>query len=210
MLRVLAFIEHNFHWDSLDDLDVIAGGILGRQQTIASACGAPDIENMPLVGSAVSVDRNLCGLPRLHIGQLRFFKVRCDPDVLRIERDDGHELLTWGDVLAGLHRALTYDSTYGRNDSCVLQIELSLLQGRLCLLRLGIGSLGAGLLHGDLLRTRLSIVQFSFGLRDASTRASYRLFYCCRGGFGGLDGGGGGFLSIDRLELSVTIDDPKM
>ena len=66
-------------------------------------------------------------------------------------------MLARRNVLARLHSALTYDSTYGRNDSCVLQIELSLLQGRLCLLRLGIGSLGAGLLQGDLLRTDAKI-----------------------------------------------------
>ena len=64
-------------------------------------------------------------------------------------------------ILSRLRSSLTHDSTYGRDDGGVLQIELSLLQGSLCLLRLRVGSLSARLLQGDLLRTRLSVAQLS-------------------------------------------------
>jgi hypothetical protein len=146
MLRILALLEHDFHRDSLHHLDVIPSGILGRQQTVASARGPANVEDMPIVGPAVSVHENFYGLPGLHIGQLRLFEISGYPDVFAIQRDDRHELLARRNVLARLHCALTHDSADRRHYSRVLQIELRLLQSGLCLLRLGVGRLGPRLL----------------------------------------------------------------
>jgi uncharacterized protein (TIGR03437 family) len=100
-----------------------------------------------IIGPPVRVDRNLYGLPGLHIGQLGLFKIRRNPDVLAIQGNNRHELLARRNVLPRLPTSLTYHSTDGSHDSCVLQIELRLLQGGLCLFCLRVGSLSTRLLQ---------------------------------------------------------------
>src|SRR5580700_8527847 len=206
MLRVLSLLEYDFHWDALHHLYVIASGILGWQQAEARTRRAANVENVSVIGPAVRVHRNLYGLTRLHIGQLGLFKISRNPDVLAIEGNNRHELLTGGNVLTRLHTSLTYDSTYRCYDGGVLQIELSLLQCGLRLLCLSVGSLSPRLLQRDLLWTSLRVMQFGLGLRDASTRPSHGLLGGRRRCAGGFNRRSRGLLSVYRLSVLLLRD----
>ena len=62
------------------------------------------------------------GLPGLHLLQLRFFEIGCDPEV--IHGNDGQQLLSGLNALAGLHSFAADDTAHRRDDLCVTQIEL--------------------------------------------------------------------------------------
>src|SRR2546422_8029006 len=49
VLWVLSLFEHYLDGHSLDDLDVITRGILGREQAVACSAGPGNVENMPVV-----------------------------------------------------------------------------------------------------------------------------------------------------------------
>src|SRR5437667_373513 len=53
MLRILAFLEDDLHWDSLYYLYIIACGILGRQQAVAGSARAGKIEHVTVVPISV-------------------------------------------------------------------------------------------------------------------------------------------------------------
>ena len=130
VLRVLTIFENDFDRDSLDDLHIISRGILRRQDAVTRSAGACDVQDVAVIIAAVGIHVNLHGLAGAHIFQLRFLEVGGHPDVLAVQRDDGHHLLAGHDVLARLDRSLSYDSADRRDNRGVLQIELSLLQNR--------------------------------------------------------------------------------
>jgi hypothetical protein len=105
-----------------------------------------------------------------------------------------------------LHTSLAYNSTYGCNDGRVLQIELSLLQGSLCLFCLSVGSLSARLLQRDLLWTSLGVVQFGLSLRHTGTRPSHGLLRGRRRSACGFNGRSRGLLSVYRLSVLLLRD----
>ena len=90
VLGILTFFEYYFDGDSLDDLDVVSGGVFGRQQAIARAAGAAYVEHMSFVGAPVGINENLYGSARLYISELSFLEIGRHPDILTVERDDTH------------------------------------------------------------------------------------------------------------------------
>jgi hypothetical protein len=103
MFGVLTVVEHDLDRNPLHYLDVIARRILGWQQAVEGPARAGNIKNVTVVGSAVGVYGYSGGLTRAHVPQLRFFEIRCHPDVLTVQGDDSHQLLPYRDVLANLY-----------------------------------------------------------------------------------------------------------
>src|SRR5258708_37729757 len=71
-----ARLEHDLHRYTLHNFDVVAGGIFRWQQAEARSTGAGDGIDMPFVGLASSIDRDLSRQPGLHLLKLRLFEVR--------------------------------------------------------------------------------------------------------------------------------------
>src|SRR3954452_7761694 len=131
-------------------LDVVAGGVLRREETEARTSGAPDRVDMAIEVGAVGINCALGFLTRMHLLELRFLEVRCDPEV--VEVDDRDEGLSGLYDLAGLNSAFAHDAGEGRTNSGVLQIELCLFKRRLRSLRGVLSRAGFSLLHLHLLR----------------------------------------------------------
>ena len=127
---ILPLVEDDLDRDALDDFDVVAGRVLRRQQAVARAARARDVEHAAVVGAAVGVDGDRDGLPGTHVLQLRFLEVGGHPDVAAVERNDGQQLLAGRDVLSRLHGSAADESGHRRDDGGVLQVQLRLLQLR--------------------------------------------------------------------------------
>jgi hypothetical protein len=84
--------------------------------------------------------------------QLRLFEIGRDPDVVAVERNNGHQLLAYGYVLSWLGRPLAHETATGCDDRGVLKVQLGLLQLRSGALRLSFGGPRFGHLGGNLLR----------------------------------------------------------
>src|SRR6266446_3707373 len=65
MSLVLARLEHDLHRYALHNFDVVAGGVFRWQQAEARSTGAGDGIDMPFVGLAGRIDRDLSRQPRL-------------------------------------------------------------------------------------------------------------------------------------------------
>src|SRR5438874_13359705 len=163
--------------------------------------GAGYVQNMPFIFSAVRVDRDLHALPRTHVLQLRFLEVGGHPNVLTVQGNDGHHLLARRYVLPRLDRSPPHNPAHRRYHVRVLQVELGLLKNRGGPLGFRLRRLGTRPLHRYLLWLRLCVLQFGFGLRNASARLRHRLFRTSRGRTGGLDRRGSGLLAIHRLRV---------
>src|SRR6266404_5485354 len=81
-------IENDFYRHALYDLHVISRGVFRRQQTQHRASRSSDRINMTRKSLAVSVHFHFHLLARLHRAQLRFLKIRSDPNIL--QRHDDH------------------------------------------------------------------------------------------------------------------------
>src|SRR5260221_14505978 len=80
----LARSKRNAHRHTLHDLDVVATGILGRQQAVASASRGGDALHFAgeVRGQSVDVQRN--ALLRLHALELSLTKVRGNPQLCHL------------------------------------------------------------------------------------------------------------------------------
>src|SRR6202795_5156507 len=134
MPLVLARLEHDLHRYALHDLDVVAGGVFGRQQAEARSTGAGDRIDMPFVGLASRLDRDLRRQPRLHLLKLRLFEVSRNPQVRVIERDYLHHFLPGLHVLTNLDGAVADGSADGSSHLGVHEVKFSLVQRGLLLL----------------------------------------------------------------------------
>src|SRR6185437_4078738 len=79
MVTILARIENQFHWNTLDNLDVVACGIFRREHAEQRPRGPSYAVDMCLVSATVGIDFNFRLLPRLHALELGLFEVGCDP-----------------------------------------------------------------------------------------------------------------------------------
>src|SRR5882762_10203588 len=94
--------------------------------------------------AAIGIDLYLDWLTRFHVLKLRFFEVGRHPDI--VEGNDVHEFLADAHVLADFRSLPPNYSIHGRADHGIAEIEFSLIQ-------LGVGSVGLGTHHGNLLRS---------------------------------------------------------
>ena len=110
----------------------------------------------------------MTGCPTLHFAQLVFFEVGRDPDV--VEVDDLHQLLSGRNILSDFDGAIADDPAHWRDNFCVLQIELGLVEFSFFRIGLGLRGLRPRTDHCQLLRCRIGLPQTSlrliqFGLR---------------------------------------------
>src|SRR5712671_1633006 len=128
MIRVLIFIKTDADWDALHHFYVVAGSVLGGQQTEPGPGCATNRFNLAIKFPAVSVNFDLGRLSHLHSAELGFFEVGGGPDVIQVH--DGKQRLARLHGLSRLDAAFAENAGYRRNNSCVLEIEFSLRQGR--------------------------------------------------------------------------------
>ena len=124
---IYAAIEDNLHRDALHDLDVITGGIFGRQQTEARAARSRDRIDVTLVGFVGRIHVNVDPQAGLHLAKLRFLEIRGYPEIFFIERNDAHHLLPHLHVLPYFDRAVADRSADRRNHLGVLEIQFRLV-----------------------------------------------------------------------------------
>src|ERR1700685_1577360 len=98
MVAVFSWLENDLHRDSLDDFDVVAGGVFRRQQTEGWAGGPGDAVDVAVQNSTAGVDMNPGFLTNAHVPQLGFLEVGSDPDI--IKRHNGEQLLPGLDIQA--------------------------------------------------------------------------------------------------------------
>src|SRR5208282_578507 len=123
----LVLVEYDLHRYALHNFDVIAGGVFGREQAEARTAGASDGIDMPLVGLAVRIHRDVSRQTWLHLLELRLLEVRRDPEVAFAERNNLHHLLAGLHVLTDLNGAVADDSADRRHDFRVRKVEFRLL-----------------------------------------------------------------------------------
>ena len=164
MLRVLPLFKEDLYGNALHNLDIVAGGILRRKEAVARPAGAGDAVDVPVVLSAVRIYEDLYVLAGAHIGHLRLFEVGGYPNVLAVQRDNGHELLARRHILAGLDGPLSDDAVDRRHNRSVLEVELSLLQDCRRALRLRLRSFRTGALNGNLLGASQRVLQLCLRL----------------------------------------------
>ena len=154
--------------DALDDLDVVAGGVLGREERELGAGGSADLGDLAVeLAAAEGVDLRCDVLAGTHLGELGLLEVGGDPEVG--ERDDGEEVLADAEVRADLHVLFVDDAGGGGGDVGVAEVEQRLIDLGLGLLDVSHGGVGLGLLGPDLVGAVLD------GLRrpdSATARAS--------------------------------------
>ena len=189
---VLEVGEVDADGDALDDLDVVAGGVFGREEGEAGAGGSADLSDLAgEVASAKGVYLEVNLLAYLHSGELSFFKVGGYPEV--IKGDDGEEILADGEVGAYLDVLFVDDAGDRCGDFGVREVELCLLDPGAGLLDLGLHGVCAGLLGLNLLGAG------AHGLLSLGARLGETLLGLASGlllgddvGFGFDDGGAGG------------------
>ena len=102
-------VEDDLHRHTLDDLYVIAGRVLGRQNAESRTCAglkAFDLAVKSLV--RIRVDLDIDRLADLHVLELRFLEIRDDPDLVRLR--DRHQRRADLDELAFFDRLSCYVS----------------------------------------------------------------------------------------------------
>ena len=161
-------VEKNFHRHALDDFDVIAGRVFRRQQAECRAAASLNAVHVRAQRFAERVNLHERRLAGLHFFQLRFLKVRHDPDV---RRHDGHQLLAHLNVIARLDRLACHAPVAQRENFGVRKVQLRRCDIRLRRLPLGQGHCNGGsgrrqgcpglvhlrIIHSNLLSGRVQI-----------------------------------------------------
>src|SRR5262245_28133668 len=124
MIGILSRFEDDLHGHALHNLDVVAGGILRRQQAEFCTGRSGDAVDVPLEFAIEAIDGDLRALPWLDALQLRFLVVGRDPDVA--ERYQREQWLPRLDDLTGFNRFPADDSGRRRRDLRALQVQLRL------------------------------------------------------------------------------------
>ena len=124
---------------ALNDLDEVAGGVLGRQECegLAGAHGETGDPAVEFALAAVHVDLAAHPLADSEFGELGLFEVGVDPDLG--ERPDGHQVLTCLNVVAGIDVAPGDHAVDLGDDIAVPEVELGLIEVADGLFELGFG-----------------------------------------------------------------------
>ena len=130
-------IEDDLDRQALHDLDVVAGGVLGRQHAECGAGAALETVDLAVEGDRRHrVDNKINVLPRAYVGQLGLLEVRRHPAVVLHQ---GEQRLARIDVVAGADGAMGDDTSLRRHDRAVGELQFrrlgvcrGLLQRRLC------------------------------------------------------------------------------
>src|SRR5579862_3330640 len=150
VVLIFTGIKINAHRYPLHHFDVVAGGILGRQQAETRTAGPPDTRNVACILAAVSIHAEPHFLPRLHPFELCFLEVHGYPNI--VQGNHNQELLARRDIVAEFHRFLVDDTGDRRGDGAVAEVQASLIERGLLLRNLGRGRARPGLAHRHLLR----------------------------------------------------------
>ena len=82
-------VENDLHRHALDDLDIVAGGVLGGQQRERRPRSRLDAGDMAAHGAVrISVDFERDRLAGPHVVELRLLEIRRDPDRVRYEHGE--------------------------------------------------------------------------------------------------------------------------
>src|SRR5215471_6928152 len=166
MLGIWLLVEDDLDGQALNDLNVVAGRILWRQQRKARAGASLEAVNMPPEDFVrISVQPDLDWLPGAHSAELCLLEVRQFP---HLGGDEDEQRLAGLQERAELDRLPRDSSIFRRKDLRVGKIKLGLSHSGLGLLDLRAGGLHLRLLDSDLLRGRVGLVQFAGGLADLS------------------------------------------
>src|SRR2546425_10052917 len=171
MCGIFSLIKNQLDGNSLNDLDVIPGGVLGRQQTELCACRRRYAVDVDFVyPSAICIDRYGSRLSRMHLGQLRLLEISSDPDIF--QRNDRHQRLAGLNNLSQFYGLFADCSRNRRLNSGVFQIQAGLLERGFRELHAGFGRLSLRLRDRNLFRSGfsslslgLSLLQVGLGLR---------------------------------------------
>src|SRR5262249_52296941 len=134
------------HRQTLDNLHVIARGVLRRQQSqgLASPHGEARDSTFELAPATVHVDLAVYPLADAQVRELSLLEVGVDPDLR--DRSDGHQALSYGDVVARIDVAARHHAVDLADDIAVAEVQF------------GLGEVSTGLLppgHGLTDRWRL-------------------------------------------------------
>src|SRR6516162_3727395 len=132
---VYRLVKHDFHRNSLHDLNVIAGRVLWRKQTetrAASSLNAIDMRTKFLSVQRIHGDFNF--VARAHPGYLVLLEIRGDPNVLR---NQGEKALTDLNIIPRLNCLFSYPTRLRRPNFRISLIQSRNRQIRIRLMRLG-------------------------------------------------------------------------
>jgi hypothetical protein len=124
LVRIVA-LKLNPDRQPLDDLDVVARGILRRQQCERRSgphgeAREPAFEHLSV---AVHVDIEIGSLTDAQVAQLRLLEIGIDPDLT--ERTDRHQALPDLNVIAGIDVSARDDAVDLRDDVTIAKVEFS-------------------------------------------------------------------------------------
>src|SRR5215467_3666973 len=183
MLRILAGIETNPHWEPLNDFDKIAAGIFRWQKAEQRSGGAREILDGPSVVATERVNMDVYRLTRTHVLELGFFEVCRYPDV--VNGNDGKQTLSWLNPLAEFDGFPSNDTTDRSVDFGIAQVEFSRANIRLGLAHLADARFRLGLGVVYLLRGGMCRLHLSQSLLDQTAQLSdFVLFGNNRGAIG--------------------------
>jgi hypothetical protein len=111
--------------NSLDDLHVIACGVVRCDQSVFRASSSTDTLDRTVEVDAIAIDVYLCCLPWNDTAKLRLLEVRCNPQV--IGRDNIQNQLARRDPLPRLQTSAANDATYRSDDLGIAQVELGVM-----------------------------------------------------------------------------------
>src|SRR5262249_49987001 len=115
-------VDDDFDWNALHDLDVIAGGILRRQEREGGARSRLDAGDMAADAAVrISVNRERHRLSRPHRVELGLLEIRRDPNLVRNEHGQSRAGLR---ELADRGGEADNAPRFGRADRSVGKIEL--------------------------------------------------------------------------------------
>src|SRR5437016_158012 len=121
LLRVLLLVDRDADRHALDNLHEVAGRVFRWQQAEARSGRRREALDVRLeVMAAVGINFNHGGLSRTHVFQLRLLEIRGDPHFL--ERNDGHQRLSWLHDLPKLDALPADDPSRRRLDRRVFEI----------------------------------------------------------------------------------------